>query len=124
MWSTSSGRLIATLRGHSSAVLHAAFSANGSMIVTASGDNTARVWEASAQGYELIGTLAGHSAAIDHASFSQDNRYVITSARDNTAKIYPIELPDYLERACELLAAHPDALAQVRRYCSPARRAK
>lgn len=124
VWSTSSGRLIATLRGHSSAVLHAAFSANGSMIVTASGDNTARVWEASAQGYELIGTLAGHSAAIDHASFSQDNRYVITSARDNTAKIYPIELPDYLERACELLAAHPDALAQVRRYCSPARRAK
>ncbi len=118
VWSTATGNQLGTLTGHSSAVLDSVFSADGTMIATASGDNTARVWAATPGGYELIATLAGHSAAVDHARFSADGRYVVTGARDNTAKIYPTTLPDYLDRACELLSGHRDAFQQVRLLCS------
>ena len=61
----------------------------------------------------MIATLAGHTAAILVASFSSDDRYVLTASRDSSAKIYPTRLIDYLDRACELLRAHPDALARA-----------
>lgn len=121
---TVSGRLVATLRGHSSAIRSAAFSADGRLIVTASGDNTARLWDASSPGYDSIGTLAGHAATVDWAELSPDGRYVATASRDGTAKVFPTQLVDYLERACELVRPHVDAAAQVRRYCSATPRAK
>ena len=40
---------MAVLRGHEGRVNSAAFSPDGSRIVTASGDNTARIWDAHLQ---------------------------------------------------------------------------
>ena len=44
MWNASTGRVIATLEGHSNVVWSAAFSPDGQRVVTASLDRTARVW--------------------------------------------------------------------------------
>nr|MBX2865687.1 hypothetical protein [Leptolyngbyaceae cyanobacterium MAG.088] len=43
-WNTESGQLVQELKGHQNLVLNASFSPDGSRIVTASSDNTARVW--------------------------------------------------------------------------------
>ena len=61
--------------------------------------------------------------AIDYVEFSGDGNAVITSARDSTAKLYPTALSDYLDRACELVAADRDAFDRVRQYCGPSARA-
>ena len=44
LWDAADGRVIAVLRGHLSPIVHAAFSSDGSRIVTASHDKTARLW--------------------------------------------------------------------------------
>jgi WD40 repeat protein len=50
------GKLIATLTGHQDSVNSASFSPGGKRIVTASDDNTAKVWDISGK---LIATLTG-----------------------------------------------------------------
>src|SRR4029077_4680499 len=46
LWDAASGQPLLSLRGHENSVLSAAFNPNGSRIVTASADHTARVWDA------------------------------------------------------------------------------
>ena len=46
MWDAAVGRQIAALRGHEKVVTSAAFSPDGSRVVTASWDETARIWDA------------------------------------------------------------------------------
>ena len=45
-WDVASGRQLLTLPAHDNAVYAAAFSPDGQRLVTASGDNTARIWTA------------------------------------------------------------------------------
>jgi hypothetical protein len=47
MWDADKGTMLAELRGHQASVRAAAFSTDGRRVVTASGDSTARVWDAS-----------------------------------------------------------------------------
>ena len=63
-----------------------AFSPDGQRIVTGSGDQTAKVWEA-ASGKELL-TLKGHSDAIWSVAFSPDGQRIVTGSRDQTAKVW------------------------------------
>jgi WD40 repeat protein len=49
IWDAATAKEIAVLRGHDDSVLSAAFSPDGSRIVTASSDETARIWDAHLQ---------------------------------------------------------------------------
>ena len=71
---------------HDAGVTHAAFSPSGDRIVTASFDNTARIWNAR-DGSE-IAVLKGHQGALERATFSPDGSRVLTAARDGTARIW------------------------------------
>ena len=64
----------------------AAFSPDGSRIVTASGDKTARIWDA-ASGKE-IAVLRGHEDHVLSAAFSPDGSRIVTASLDNTARIW------------------------------------
>ncbi len=75
-----------TLKGHSGTVTSAAFSPDGTRVITGSWDNTAKIWNARI-GLELI-TLKGHSSGISSVAFSPDGARVITGSWDNTAKIW------------------------------------
>ena len=44
LWEAASGKELAVLRGHESAVWSAVFSADGTRVLTASEDKTARLW--------------------------------------------------------------------------------
>jgi WD40 repeat protein len=83
------------------------FSPDGSRIVTASGDQTARVWDA-ATGKEMA-VLRGHEGFVRAAAFSPDGSSVVTASRDQTARISDVRLyglgpKDLLAEACRLLA--------------------
>jgi WD40 repeat protein len=63
---------------HEEAITYAEFSPDGRRVVTTSGDQTARVWDA-ASGLPVTPPLK-HTAAVWHASFSPDGRRLITGS--------------------------------------------
>jgi hypothetical protein len=75
-----------TLRGHTDALLSAAYSPDGKTIVTASKDGTAKIWDA-ASGRELD-TLRGHTDWVTSAAYSPDGKTIVTANRGGTAKIW------------------------------------
>lgn len=62
------------------------FSSEGSRIVTASADNTARVWNAMTGALDVV--LAGHTDRVLGAAFSRDNSRIVTASADSTARIW------------------------------------
>ena len=76
------------LRGHAGAVVDAEYSTDGTKIVTASEDQTARLWDAQT-GRELTPPLH-HDDAVLVASFSPDGKRVVTGSEDETAKIWDV----------------------------------
>ena len=55
-------------------------------MVTASADNTARVWDARS-GQPLTEPLQ-HEGSVHSASFSPDGTRVVTASSDNTARVW------------------------------------
>jgi WD40 repeat protein len=47
VWEASTGKVVAVLEGHTAEVNSAVFSRDGKWVVTASSDDTARVWKGS-----------------------------------------------------------------------------
>jgi WD40 repeat protein len=67
-------------------VYSAAFSPDGARVVTASSDNSARVWDA-ANGAPVSVPLR-HDDRINSAAFSSDGRRVVTASADDTARVW------------------------------------
>jgi WD40 repeat protein len=72
---------------HAAAITHAAFSPDGRLVVTASADHTARVWEA-ATGKPVSPALE-HQGPVNSAAFGPGG-LVVTAGNDNTARIWDL----------------------------------
>lgn len=80
--------------GHTSSVSSAAYSPNGKYIVTASWDNTAKIWEASDG--RLLHELKGHNASLTGAYFSTNGKLIVTTSKDNTARVWETTTGNFL----------------------------
>jgi WD40 repeat protein len=92
---------------HGSTVESAEFSPDGRRIVTASYDNTARIWDAATGA--LLTVLHGHDARVAHAAFSPDGRRVVTASNDKTARIWDAATGQQLA----VLSGHDEALTHA-----------
>lgn len=75
------------LAGHTHDVPDVSYSPDGSLLVTASTDATARIW--SADTGEVIQVLK-HDKGIDSAEFSPDGLRVVTASFDRTIRIWDV----------------------------------
>ncbi len=74
------------LNGHTGNLWTSEYSPDGKKIVTASSDNTVRVWDA-ASGEQLL-TLTGHKEQVRAASFSPDGKEIASLSWDNVIKVW------------------------------------
>ena len=63
-----------------------AFSPDGQTAVTASTDDTARLWEAATG--KAIGPALRHRGKVETAAFSPDGKTVVTGSTDRTAQLW------------------------------------
>jgi hypothetical protein len=71
---------------HRGAVYFAQFSPDGQLVVTASADRTAQVWNASSG--EPITPPLRHNGPVWFAQFSPDGQRVVTASEDGTARVW------------------------------------
>jgi WD40 repeat protein len=71
---------------HSGPVYMGVFSPDGKLIVTASVDHTARVWDAATG--QLRTTLTGHTGPVNDAGFSPEGKRIVTASDDGTARVW------------------------------------
>jgi WD40 repeat protein len=71
VWDAKDGKLVATLQGHTGSVLSAEFSADGTRVVTASEDHTARLWPVTyVEGLRMICAII--SGSMQHFGSDRD----------------------------------------------------
>ena len=68
------------------AVTAVAWSADGTRVVTASADKTARVWDARTG--QAVGAPLQHQGVVQAVAFSADGTRVVTASDDKTARVW------------------------------------
>ena len=86
--------------GHVSVVFFSSFSPNGKKIVTASADNTMKLWDAITG--QLLTDLNGHTGKVTTALFSPDGKRIISSSADSTIRVWEMANGKELYRMKEL----------------------
>jgi WD40 repeat protein len=76
----------AVLQGHEGMVRSVEFSPDNRLLVTASDDGTARIWESSTG--KNVAILRGHTGPVSNATFSPDGRFICTAGGDGKAGIW------------------------------------
>lgn len=66
-----------------------AFNSDGTLLVSASSDYTARVWEVPS--LRLKAVLIGHDDDIEMATFSPDGQTIATCSRDHTIRLFDLQ---------------------------------
>lgn len=80
-------RLLRTIQtGHETHISDLAYSPDGSRLVTASSDHTARILDATT-GAELL-VLRGHENWVSRVAYSPDGALIVTASDDGTARIW------------------------------------
>ena len=85
LWDFVRNRRIATLRGHTASISFLRFSADGSRLVTAADDETARLWDGGTG--EPVAVLRDYANDITSANFSRDGRFLVTTSGDDAIRV-------------------------------------
>src|SRR5947208_3448329 len=78
--------LLRTLQGHTVFVNACAVAPDGSFVVSASGDNTLKVWDPSTG--EELRTLQGHTDVVHGCAVAADGSFMVSAGEDNTLKVW------------------------------------
>lgn len=99
------GKLLHRLSGHTDYVTSVKFSPDGKFIVTASKDQTSKLWNH--EGH-LLSTFEGHSDAVNSAIFNQDSTKILTRSKDRSVRLWELG-----GRLLQVYSGHLDEVTQA-----------
>ncbi len=82
-------RELASLRGHAKEVTACAVTPDGRRVVSASWDNTLKVWDLDSG--SALATLQGHAKEVTACAVTPDGRRVISASGDQTLKVWDLD---------------------------------
>jgi WD40 repeat protein len=82
------GKEIATLKGHTQHVTAAVFSPDGKTLATGSADNTVRLWDVATP--RVLATLKGHTLNVIAVAFSPDGKWLASGSLDATVRLWDV----------------------------------
>lgn len=88
LYSMATGEKVREFDGHEDAITAVSFSRDGSKILSASYDGTARLWE-TATGHQ-IASFRGHTWWVWSARFSSDESEIVTASQDGTVRVWKV----------------------------------
>lgn len=88
LYDTTTYQEIALLTGHTKNVFCVAYSPDGSILASASADNTIRLWNVETGKH--IKTLTGHTAPIKNIKFSSDGHALASCSMDATILLWDL----------------------------------
>jgi WD40 repeat protein len=101
------GALVRTLAGHAYSVNDVALTANGQRAVSASGDNTLKVWDLTTA--TVLHTLEGHAHWVNAVAVTPDGQRAVSASADNTLKVWDLTTAAVLHT----LEGHADSVNGV-----------
>jgi WD40 repeat protein len=107
LWEVSSGTTIATLQGHSDAVLAVAFVPGERTAVSAAKDGTIRIWQLEAG--DARATTQAHEGWIQAVAVAPDGRLAITGGQDHRLCVWDTATT----RVRQVLSGHHDAVSAI-----------
>jgi WD40 repeat protein len=109
IWEVATGRLVAELRGHQGSINDIHFNSNGTRLLTAGSDGTARIWLFNGTAADTEFVLRGHSQALYRAIWSPDERFIATASQDYLVRLWE----GSTGRPLTALATHTDAVYDI-----------
>ncbi|MFD7699943.1 helix-turn-helix domain-containing protein [Streptomyces caelestis] len=88
LWELGRRRLLATLRGHTEAVLSVSFAPDGRTLASAGSDGAVRLWDVAAR--EPLATLTGHTGQVFSLAFAPDGRSIASAGADRTVRLWDV----------------------------------
>jgi WD40 repeat protein len=88
VWEVETQKPRYTLTGHQGKILDLAFHPTEELLVSASADQTARLWKLTG---ESLGILAGHTGPVNSVTFSHDGLWIATGSDDKTIRLWKQE---------------------------------
>jgi WD40 repeat protein len=86
LWEATSGRLIATLQGHTGAIRGVALSEDGGLVASGSVDGTVRLWEVPSG--QPLAILQGHTLSVEGVALSKDGGLLASGSLDGTVRLW------------------------------------
>lgn len=88
MWSASAGRLLLTLRGHSSVITDLAVSPDNSLLISSSEDRNLRVWDPRTGA--SLAVLRGHEKMVHLVRFAPAESILVSASEDGTCRVWDL----------------------------------
>ncbi|MEE9910520.1 MAG: caspase family protein [Deltaproteobacteria bacterium] len=89
LWEIATGRILATLSGHTDRIDVVTLSAGNRYALSGSRDKTVMLWDLKRG--RAAAVFAGHQKAIEALAFSPDQKYILSGSRDNTMKLWSVD---------------------------------
>ncbi|KAF2847557.1 WD40 repeat-like protein [Plenodomus tracheiphilus IPT5] len=83
------GSSLGILRGHSNTITSMAFSADMSLLVSASNEKTPRLWDLTDLG--CVAVLEDHEDVVDIVTFSPDGKLIASASKDTTVRLWDVD---------------------------------